>query len=152
MSKRITLSVPDALHDKIEEWRTSFNLSRVFQDAVAEVIRRKENLQARFTDDLPQVIARLKREKSEAEEDWYRRGAAAGAAWARSAHWLELKGILSRPAAELAGPEGELRDYFRELFERELGDAAADDTARLRLLAGWQQGVGEFWSLVRDKI
>ena len=153
MSRRITLSVPDALHDQIERWRESFNLSRVFQDAVAELIRRREAMQSRLKEELPQVIARLKREKQEAEAGWFEKGEEAGLAWARNAHWLELKQSIERPVVELASPGGMLSDYFRELLRRELngvGDGADELTDRF--LAGWRNGVCEFWTLVKDKL
>ena len=34
MAKKVTISIPDMLHEKLENWRESFNLSKMFQDAV----------------------------------------------------------------------------------------------------------------------
>jgi hypothetical protein len=155
MSRRITLSVPDALHDQIECWRESFNLSRVFQEAVADMIRRREELQERLKEDLPQVIARLKREKLEAEENWFEKGLSTGLQWARNAHFLELTRVVPQKAESLAAPGGELQDYFRAIFKGEERAAALQEgfeEFRRSFLAGWQKGVNDFWSLVRDKL
>ena len=66
MAKKITLTVPDALYQKINEWRSGFNMSRIFQDAVSEAIRRKEEFQQRISEDkgLSDIIQRLKQEKA----------------------------------------------------------------------------------------
>ena len=155
MSKRITLSVPDKLHKQIERWRSSFNLSRTFQDAVAEVIRQKENLEQRIQEDLPQVVARLRREKKAAEKNWFEEGLARGQEWARSAHWLDLKKVLPQKAENLAGPGGDLQDYFQRLLKREEKGIALKDGLedfRRSFLAGCQKGVRDFWALVRDKL
>ena len=52
MAKRVTVSIPDMLHEKMEKWRESFNLSKMFQDAVMEAIQKKEDFQKRIREDL----------------------------------------------------------------------------------------------------
>ena len=42
MTQKITLSIPDRLHEKLNEWRSSFNLSKMFQDALSDAIKKKE--------------------------------------------------------------------------------------------------------------
>ena len=32
MAKKVTISIPDMLHEKLEKWRESFNLSKMFQE------------------------------------------------------------------------------------------------------------------------
>lgn len=41
MARKVTVSIPDLLYEKMERWRRSFNLSKMFQDAVAEAIQKK---------------------------------------------------------------------------------------------------------------
>ena len=47
MVKRITVSVPDELHEKMEKWRSNFNFSKVFQNAVSGAIQKKEDFEKR---------------------------------------------------------------------------------------------------------
>ncbi|WP_319559946.1 hypothetical protein [Marispirochaeta sp.] len=154
MSKRVTLSIPDTLYRKLEEWRDSFNLSRVFQDALAEMIRRKENLFERLQEDLPQIIDRLKKEKKEAEGSWEQLGREKGMLWARAAHWLDLKKMLSCDAESPVGDNA----GFPDSFHKALNEAGADVTPEDRedftrsFTGGWLLGVREFWALVEDKL
>ena len=51
MAQKITLSIPDLLHEKLKEWRASFNLSKMFQEVVTDAILKKEEFQKRFSKD-----------------------------------------------------------------------------------------------------
>ena len=65
MSKKITVSVPDDLHLKMNEWRESFNFSKFFQKAVSTMIQSKEEFQKRLRSniDMTAIAERLRREK-----------------------------------------------------------------------------------------
>ena len=68
MTKTITISVSDELHETMMKWKDSFNFSGVFQEAIAEKIQRKEDFQKRLkevTEDMNETIERLKLEKEE---------------------------------------------------------------------------------------
>ncbi len=43
MAQKITISVPDELHEKMQQWKDSFNYSGLFQDVVSKEIQRKED-------------------------------------------------------------------------------------------------------------
>lgn len=154
MSKRVTLSIPDTLYRKLEEWRDSFNLSRVFQDALAEMIRRKENLVEHLQADLPQIIDRLKKEKKETESSWEHLGREKGMQWARGAHWLDLKKMLSRDVESLIGNSTDFPAPFRKVLDQEAADAASADREEFfrSFTGGWFKGVRDFWALVEDKL
>ncbi|HSL41238.1 MAG TPA: hypothetical protein VK857_12765, partial [Desulforhopalus sp.] len=76
MAKKVTISIPDMLHEQLEKWRESFNLSKMFQDVVAEAIHKKEEFQKRIREDLDltQVIERLRREKLESDGNCFDTG------------------------------------------------------------------------------
>jgi hypothetical protein len=154
MSKRVTLSIPDALYRKLEEWRDSFNLSRVFQDALAEMIRRKESLMERLQDDMPQIIARLRQEKREAEGSWEKRGHDRGLKWARGAHWLDLKKMLACGADSLLEDSALFPDSFQKALAEEAAEIGDDDREAFdcSFAEGWIRGVREFWTMVEDKL
>jgi hypothetical protein len=153
MAKKITLTVNESLSRQIEAWRSSFNLSRLFQDAVSEAIRRKEELQRMLSGsvDIPKIVERLKSEKQGSLEKASASGKADGSAWAGRAHYEELVTVVGTipevtEAEEksakawqahhgLAGPEGKP------------GEAAA---AAYR--EGWRAGVIGLWDLVKDQL
>jgi len=149
MSRKITISVPDVLFQKIDAWRQSFNLSHIFQEAVSEAIKKKEEFQKRISEDfnIPEIIERLKKEKFESEDTWYRQGEHFGLEWARRAHYLDLKNVLRQPAEAFAGPGGSLRDYFKTTFQQE-----KPGQYRKFFLSGWKQGVSDFWNIIKDKL
>ena len=65
MAKKITISVPDELYEKMTEWKSSLNFSRVFQNAVSGMIQKKEELTSKIRNeiDLSSIVDRLKKEK-----------------------------------------------------------------------------------------
>ena len=155
MSRRISLSIPDALHRQLEEWRDSFNLSRIFQDALAELIKRKESVKGKVTPDLPEVIARLKQEKEAAEGGWFERGVEAGLEWAKSAHWLELRTTINEKRENLLSTGGSLSSYLTSLLRAEERKAALSreiEEFRAAFLDGWFRGVRDFWCLVNEQL
>ena len=161
MSKKITVSVPDDLHQKMNEWRESFNFSKVFQKAVSTMIQRKEEFQKRLRSniDMAAIAERLRREKQESQTESSELGKKEGVRWARSAHYKELKYALTW-LPEAAPQRNEvLGDYFSDLF------AASSNLQRIApennnesgefvrsFLAGWKEGVEAFWNEIKDKL
>ena len=96
MAKRVTVSIPDMLHEKMEKWRESFNLSKMFQDAVMEAIQKKEDFQKRIREDLDlhEIIERLRSEKARSEGNFFDSGRRDGLLWARLAHYDDLRYAL----------------------------------------------------------
>lgn len=172
MAKKITLTVPESLSGKIEQWRSSFNLSKLFQDAVAEAIRKKEELQRRLTVDhsLDDVVARLKAEKRGRREEAAARGRDDGFAWAKGAHYSELVRATARgPVAsaplsvEAEAVDESWRNYRATWPGRESASSSvsgheavredpAESDARLAYGEGWQAGVLQLWELVKDRL
>ena len=48
MAQKITLSIPDMLHEKLTQWRSSFNFSKLFQEALTEAIQKKRPYRSGF--------------------------------------------------------------------------------------------------------
>ena len=149
MSRKITISVPDILYQKIDSWRQAFNLSHIFQEAISEAIKKKEEFQKRISEDfnIPEIIERLKKEKFESEDSWYRQGEYFGLEWARRAHYIDLKNVLRQPAEAVAGPGGSLWDYFKNTYQQQKPGQYSKV-----FLSGWKQGVNDFWNIIKDKL
>lgn len=157
MAKRVTVSIPDMLHEKMEKWRESFNLSKMFQDAVMEAIQKKEDFQKRIREDLDlqDIIGRLRQEKARSEGDYFEAGRHDGLLWARSAHYDDLMYAVAWTDYPNAARDRVLGSFFRDrLRDRQSvwADAGADGESFRIYVRGWKNGVEQFWHEIRDKL
>ncbi len=157
MAKKVTISIPDMLHEKLEKWRESFNLSKMFQDAVSEAIQKKEEFQKRIREDLDlgQVVERLRREKMQSEGNYFESGKNDGIQWAKTAHYDHLQYALQWTNLENATKDQVLGDYFRHIHQsNRLLDSSTYCTSEyfLNYLQGWKQGIEQLWEEVREKL
>ncbi len=157
MAQKITLSVPDMLYERIKQWRDSFNLSQMFQEAMTEAIQKKEEFQKRFQEeyDLPDIIKRLKEEKIASERKFFNLGKSEGLKWAKTAHYedlvhvLHLKDIFSLPKDTV------LSGYFQTLFsdigiKRYVAIGPCDHEKLF--LEGWQKSIQQFWDHIKESL
>jgi Arc/MetJ-type ribon-helix-helix transcriptional regulator len=161
MSKKITVSVPDELHQKMTEWRESFNFSKIFQKAVSNMIQRKEEFQKRLRSniDMAAIAERLRREKLASQTESSELGKKEGVKWARSAHYKELQYALGWLPDKNPQRNEVIGDYFADLFAKrnELqgnspqGDIESSEFVR-NFLSGWKEGVDAFWNEIKDKL
>lgn len=161
MSKKITVSVPDELHQKMTEWRESFNFSKIFQKAVSTMIQRKEEFQKRLRSniDMAAIAERLRREKLASQTESSELGKKEGAKWARSAHYKELQYALRWLPEENPQRNEVVGGYFTDLFANKpalQGGSPKDDIESSEFvrnfLSGWKEGVDAFWNEIKDKL
>lgn len=168
MVKKFNLSVPDDLAEKIEQRRDHLgSLSAIFQEAVAERIKKKEEFEERLKgdDDMEQIIERLRREKMQAQTDYHEKGREAGLCWAKAASYSDLEYARKFDPTDRDGlydPTIPLHDnvlghYFIDALEADtLTNPEADedelnDFAK-QWLDGWLEAVREFWAAVKDRL
>ena len=91
MTRKVTISVPDELYEKMSKWRSSFNFSKIFQKTIAGMIENKESLRHKIKKefDFSAIIERLKREKFETENNFIERGKRDALEWLKTAHYKE---------------------------------------------------------------
>lgn len=157
MTRKITLSIPDMLHEKMEEWRKSFNLSKMFQDALTDAIHKKEEFQRRLQEDqdMSQIIERLKHEKEQSEGSYFENGKLQGVKWAKSAHYDDLMYALKLTSPSQMAGDRMLGEYFSNLAESDhFAEISADNINKYGklFLDGWRRGVREFWNEIKEKI
>ncbi len=157
MTRKITLSIPDMLHEKMEEWRKTFNLSKMFQDALSEAIHKKEAFQKRLQEDhdMVDIIERLRHEKMQSEGNYSENGRLQGIEWAKSAHYDDLMYVieLSPGPAMVAAPR--LETYFSTITGKDpLMEASPEGINKYTRLfiEGWHRGVLELWNEIKEKI
>lgn len=155
MAQKITLSVPDLLHEKLKEWRDSFNLSKMFQEALTEAIQKKEEFQKRFSKEynMSEIIKRLKQEKLIWEKQYYKLGKEEGLRWARTAHYEELLYVLEQNDTYSLISSSKMSDYFDKLYQtHELEKLSGSVDHEQMFIDGWSDGIVEFWNHVKEKL
>jgi post-segregation antitoxin (ccd killing protein) len=162
VAKKITISVPDDLYEKMKAWKNSLNFSRVFQNAILSMIQKKEVLSSKIRNEIDwsSVVARLKKEKIDYEFNIMEWGRKDGLEWCKTAHYTELQYALVWSPCQNPVQDEQLGDYFSEMFEKyrrriaATGQKAQDWISDFsdRYLKGWKEGVELFWEEVKDKL
>ena len=160
MTKTITISVPDELHEKMVKWKESFNFSRVFQEAISYKIQRKEDFQKRLkeeTKDMDETIRRLRKEKEESEKGSFNAGKNSGLSWAVNAHYNSIKLVVDRSESDFSQTRIELSYFDEEPEELPKVVDIEDPNWNSHALGeswekGWVEGVCEFWDTIKDKL
>lgn len=153
MAKKITLTVNENLFRQIDAWRSSFNLSRLFQDAVSEAIRRKEEFQHLLSGnaDIPRIVERLKAEKQNLLEKAGASGKTDGSAWAGRAHYGELLAAV-RSVAGAIDAENKATEDWEARHKLAGPDGTLHDAAVAAYREGWKAGVIGLWDLVKVQL
>ena len=157
MTRKITLSIPDLLHEKLEAWRKSFNLSQMFQEALTEAIRKKEEFQRRMQEDhdMADIIQRLRREKEQSEGNYWEKGKRQGIHWAKHAHYDDLVYVVGLSPDTNISADPRLAHYFSTLEEKpDEVEFATESPSRAtqHFVEGWYRGVEEFWNAIKEKL
>jgi metal-responsive CopG/Arc/MetJ family transcriptional regulator len=165
MVKRTTISVPDELYAKMEKWRKSINFSEEFRRHIQKVIQQKEELHKKLKGDkdMMALIERLRRQKIDSEVNHYENGKADGIEWAKTAHYDDLKIALKMELGDDGLPSDiDFREQFMLFFtEDQYGEGCLDSNNHRgvftnefgdKYIAGWRDGVQDFWNMVKDKL
>ena len=157
MAQKITLSIPDLLHEKLKEWRNSFNFSKMFQEALTDAIQKKEEFQKRFSQefDMPEIIKRLKYEKQMWEKRYYQPGKEEGLRWAKTAHYEDLIYVIQFDGTYELVSDPKMSDYFEIIYASTGLDKDSTQgpvNYEKMFIDGWFKGVFEFWNQVKEKL
>jgi hypothetical protein len=163
MAKKITLTVNESLFSKIDQWRSSFNLSKLFQDAVSEAIKAKEEFHRMMSgsEDIPRIVERLKAEKRSWLDKAQCAGETDGSTWAGKAHYKELVTVLAQlDALKASSPDTGTPPEAEELcveawIKRENvpdADSSGHSGTALAYRTGWRTGVRGLWDMVKDQL
>jgi predicted CopG family antitoxin len=162
MAHKVTISVPDELYEKMAQWRSSFNFSRVFQRTIAGLIQSKEEFQKKLMQDfdLSAVVERLKKEKQETEHSYLEKGKKDALEWLKTAHYKDILYALKWVPGDEPARDETLGDYFaqrlKQVYRAGLTEMSSQtfrvNQAVKKYISGWKEGVQEFWNAVKDEI
>jgi hypothetical protein len=141
---RLTISIPQELHDRLDGWRDRLNISRVCQEALEREVRRLEEVPTDAMA-LGALVERLSREKADGERQWFAQGVSDGMTWARGAAYADLRDLSESGSPSSAGGA----DDIERAMAAHAGVAGFDpDSYR----AGWAFAAAEVWSRVKTKL
>ena len=157
MAQKVTLSIPDMLHEKLSKWRESFNLSKMFQDALAEAIQKKEEFHKRVIQDfdMSEIIARLKKEKFESEKNYLEMGINKGLEWAKRAHYEDLVYAVGFKNSYNILEDSKFNYYFNEIFNSDHLIKFSKENFNQhtkKFVDGWCKGVSDFYNEIVEKL
>ena len=178
MSKIISISIPDPLHERLQNLKDKINVSKICQDAISKEVQKIEDFQKRIrkSPKTEKTIQRLSKERNESEGLVYERGKKDGEEWAKIAHYDDLYGAVCREEDEdiinsnpMTDLEQEILDYLFDKYKIEpKGDEPFEDYINqvlpvkvhshnfylytLSYRRGWYQGILDFWNEIKDKI
>ncbi len=157
MTQKVTLSIPDRLHKKLTKWRRSFNLSKMFQEALLEAIQKKEEFHKRVIQDfdMSEIITRLKKEKFESEKNYLQMGIDKGLEWAKRAHYDDLVYAIGFQNSYNIIEDSKFSYYFDEIFNSDhLASFSKDNLNQYakNFIDGWSKGVSDFYNEIVEKL
>jgi hypothetical protein len=141
---RLTVSVPQDLHDRLDRWRDNINISRICQEALERELRRLEEL-PQDAIVLGDMVKRLSAEKADGDQHWFSQGVADGMTWARGAAYVDLKeaamsSLDASPGAKAAVRKGATAHRSQPGFETDAYES------------GWRFAAAEIWRRVEAKL
>ncbi len=145
MVQRMSISIPDELFEKLQDYKSSINVSKICQETISEVIQRKEDFHNRMneTPKMDEIIERLRAQKRESEGIVCERARIDGQEWAKIAHYVELIE---------AGDHVAIYDYLRSVLPEIKLHSDNMNKITHEYRRGWCQGILDFWQKVKDKI
>lgn len=153
MAERITITISDTLRARLQAVRKKLNISAVCQEAIEHVVSIEELKMA----GKEKVIERLRLERKKTTEEWFECG--------KIDSFKDVE-VLSYEKFEqlwdLYQNKGEIERYqwialdqfpdeFHELLQKRLNDYSPKPNEQI-YLAGWIDGVTEFWAAIADEI
>lgn len=144
MAERITVTIPESLHRRLQAVKSRLNVSGLCQDAIEQAVRIEEIKMK----DLPvkqKVIERLRLEKQEANKEWKETGFNDGL---KDAEHLSYEDFQAIENIENAGElPKETYDWVRENNFENYENLDEDI-----YLEGWIEGALHFWNEIKDEL
>ncbi|MHC5821437.1 MAG: hypothetical protein ACYT04_37600 [Nostoc sp.] len=140
LAERITITIPDNLHKRLQVVKNALNVSGVCQEALEMAIR-VEELKREKPQNMGTLIERLQIEKQQDAEQWKEEGVIEGKKDASNLSYKEFKELESKQSIT-----DDLTNWIEENhFEYMEGSVDKD-----AFLEGWLEGVLSIWDEVKE--
>jgi predicted transcriptional regulator len=158
MTERITITIPDSLHTRLQAVKENMNISAVCQQAIEYAVSMEE-LKMKNLAGKEKVIERLRLERQKSEEEWFNCGRNDGLEAAENLKYEDFEQLC-----DLYTKKNELERYgdwigldqfseeLREGLQEQMDDYSPKPPNKGLYLAGWIEGAIEFWDEIKDEI
>lgn len=157
MVKAVNITLPDSLHERLQAVRTDLSVSAICQAAIEHAVSMKE-IKMKALSKKESVIERLRLERQKSEEEWFDCGKNDGLKDAENLSYEDFEQIWdlyeSKNELERYGHWIELHQFpedFHELLQERM-DGYSPKPIKENYLAGWIDGVTDFWDEIKDEI
>lgn len=142
MAERITITIPENLHTRLQVVKDTLNVSRICQEALDTAIRIEE-LKREESPNMDTLIERLQIEKEQDTASWKEEGVIQGQKDALTLCYKEFKELESEQSISK-----DLTDWIKENHFQYM-DSSIDEDAYLE---GWLEGVLSIWDKVKESL
>ncbi len=157
MAERINITVPNNLHERLQAVRDSINISRICQEAIEQAVALEE-IKMKALSNKEKVIERLRLERQESEQEWFDCGRADGLKDSENLSYDDFQQLLDlyegKNELERHGSWIKVRQFpedFHELLQERIGGYSPKPVENI-YLAGWIDGVTDFWNEIEAEI
>ena len=101
------------------------------------------------------ILKRLRQEKKDWENKFYKFGKVEGLTWASSAHYEDLLYVLHFRGTYQLTSEPKMAKYFKKIYQStELAMYPNQESIQHEqmFIDGWFKGVNGFWNQIKEKI
>jgi len=149
MSKSVTVTVPDALHARMQAYKRKMNVSQVFQRALEQRIAEFEREDRQKGElDLEAIVERLRMQRDKMVDQWYQTGKRDGLWFAKRAHYSQLEVVAT--TQEQMRQDEKMQESLQN-FEKKHGFLPWSDRYE-----AWEKGfinaVTDFWESIQEML
>lgn len=155
MSRRVTITIPDGLHDRLQVVKGSFSVSGVCQGALESAISYAE-IDLKEIPGMEKLVERLRSQKESEADQWRKDGAEQGRQDAVDLDLADFRLLAEARVQQSWGEEivltqdfynSEMCSNIRESFYH--FDEKPDEEPYME---GWVEGALEVWDEVKDQV
>jgi post-segregation antitoxin (ccd killing protein) len=156
-AERITITLDSALYQRLQAVKENLNVSAICRAAIEHAINLEE-IKMKALSKKEKAIERLRAERQKSEEEWFDCGKTDGLKDAEELSYEDFEQLeaLYESKSELERYDfwlelNRLPEDFHELLEERM-DKYLPKPNEKSYLAGWIDGVTDFWFEIKDEI
>ncbi|MBW4523405.1 MAG: hypothetical protein KME16_27515 [Scytolyngbya sp. HA4215-MV1] len=140
VAQRITITIPDALHERLQRVKDSLNVSQICQREIERFVQIEE-IKQKESPAMEKLLERLRIEKQQSDAAWKAEGVTDGKEDATDLSYDEFCQI------ETEGLSEDLLDWIRNKRIRYLENPTEE-----AYLEGWKEGTLCVWKQVKEQL
>jgi predicted transcriptional regulator len=140
VAERITVTIPNELHQRLQAVKEKLNVSRLCQEAIERAITIEE-IKMKEIPVKEKVIERLRLEKSQSDQEWEEIGFTDGVEDAEDLSYSDFKMLENNEISE------ETREWIQE---KRLN--TYDNPNTEVYIEGWIKGASRFWDEIKGEV